>query len=229
MNYKIIFLIISSTNDEYYINMKKIQQEYLKLYSDKIKYFFIESVPNMVEEIEEIEDHIFIKDTESIIPGIYNKTIKSMNYVCQKYHFDFIIRTNLSSFWNLPNILNLLETKPTSGYAGGYNVQGFITGTGIILSNDIASMLCNNILPIHMHDDVLISHILSTHNIQLNNITEYKWGFMIPRICELADNCRFTETNEDNYNDILYFRLKNENRQTDVDYFNILKNKIYNL
>lgn len=229
MNYKIIFLIISSTNDECYINMKKIQQEYLKLFGDKIKYFFIECVPNMVEEIEEIEDHIFVKDTESIIPGIYNKTIKAINHVCQTYHFDFIIRTNLSSFWNLPNILNLLDTKPTTGYAGGYNVQGFITGTGIILSNDIASMLSNNILPIHMHDDVLISHILSTHNIQLNNITEYKWGFMIPRICELADNCRFTEIDEDNYNDILYFRLKNENRQTDVNYFNILKKKIYNL
>lgn len=229
MNYKIIFLIISSSNDESYINMKKMHQEYLKLYNGRIKYFFVESIPDMEVEIKEVDDHIFIKDTESIIPGIYNKTIQSMNHISQKYPYDFMIRTNLSSFWNLPNILNLLETKPTSGYAGGYNVQGFITGTGIILSPDIVELLCNNTLAIHMHDDVLISHILSNHNIPLNNITEYKWGFMIPRICELASNCRFTEINEDNYDDILYFRLKNECRQTDVKYFKILQNKIYNL
>jgi hypothetical protein len=228
MKYKIILLIISSNNESVYSEMRKMAPMYLDLFQEDIHYFFIENKEDMEEEIMEDEHFLYVKGSESFIPGIYQKSIKSIEYIQEHYDFDYVIRTNLSTFWNIPNLIKLLDTKPKERFAGGYSFQGFISGTGIMMTKDIAHMVCKNLNGNWIGDDVAISETIRSNGIELYDVVEYKWGFLTPIIDHLPDNCRYL-TIEDDFSDILYFRLKNQDRNTDVHYFRILLDKLYQI
>ena len=229
MNYKIIFLIISSDNEGVYPQMRELSPKYLDLFKNDIKYFFIENRENIEEEVIEDNNFLYIKGSESFIPGIYQKSIKAIEYVSNKYSFDFVIRTNLSTFWNIPNLFNLLDSKPKERFSGGYSFQGFISGTGIIMSKDVGIIVSSNPNSSYIGDDLAISQTISSHGIELYNVIEYKWGFLIPQIDNLPDNCRYLNINDNDFSDILNFRIKNADRSLDVNYFKVLLNKLYNI
>lgn len=233
---QIIFLIISSDDLDVYDKMKNLSQLYFNLF-ENIKYFYIELKEDIDETIE-IDNHIYVRGVESITPGMYIKTMKAMEYINNKYKYDYLVRTNLSTFWNLHNLNNLLNV-PFKNYSAGFAIQGFITGTGIILSNDVVKLLVNNFNNgnhnLSIHEDVLISQILSYYSIPILNITHYKWGFLVNDDSPLPDNCHYVSTsldfnpNIDVPNDILHFRIKNNNRDIDIEYFKLLLKIIYNI
>lgn len=227
----VIFLCISSSNEQVYSEMRDILRILFTHYG--AKYFFVEYRPEQTEEISEENNYIYVKGEESYIPGIYNKTIKALQYIEENYSYDYVVRTNLSTFWNLPNLFDFLRRrfsdKPFE-LAGGFNIQGFLSGTCIILSRDVSIILYNKRCDTYSyHDDVLISNTLRQMNIELYNITEYKWGFLIPVIDNLPANCRYLNIEDDDFSDILYFRLKNADRNQDVVYMKILLKKMYNI
>ena len=303
MHYKVIFLIISSNDLELYNKMKNISNLYFNLFVDTVKYFYVEYKNLENQTIIENNEYIYVDGVENHTPGMYNKTIKAMEYINNKYDYDFIIRTNVSSFWNIYNVLNLLNTLPLSNFAGGFAVQGFITGTGIILSKDVCNILVNNYnanniinnnrenlllfneqlnsiksnlnnllssindlnLPnncsikefnndlslimqkynnntnifaldnLSILEDVLISNIIRKYNIQILNIINYKWGFLINDMSPLPSNCEYVSVSL-NFNpnisfseNVLYFRIKNTDRDIDLQYFKLLLKKIYNI
>ena len=148
MKYKYIIFIISCSKLDItecsikYLEKYQILKQYQKLYLDKfkdsIKYFFLEYKENIIENIIEIDDFIFLKGKENpIIPNLLVKNIEAINYIKTKYDFDFILRTNLSSIWNIPKLLSLYDKIPKRNFFGGYVVaNSFITGTGIFISKD---------------------------------------------------------------------------------------------
>ena len=91
----------------------------------------------------------------------------------------------------------------------------------IILSKDVCINLVNS-NPINRaydsYDDCLISDILQSLNYSLQNITEYKLEYLISD----KDNII-----PDNIDDILYFRIKNADRNIDIEMFKILYDRIY--
>ena len=234
--YKLIILIISSDNIGIYSEMKRISQIYLTKYSDKIKFFYLEYKGFQEPEIIENGNFLYFHGNESYIPGIYYKTVKAIQYINDKYDYEFILRTNLSSFLNLDNILAYLDTVSNEKYAGGYSFQGFITGTGIFMSRDVGNILVNNQRNTYIGDDVLISDTISDNNITINDITLYKWGFLtssdesgLPSNCEYISSGPFNENITFSSN-ILYFRIRNEiNREIDIQYQKLLLKKIYNI
>ena len=230
MHYKIIFLIIASTDVDVYIQMKYLSKYYYNLYSDYIKIFYVENKEDMINELVEYKNNIYVKGTESFIPGIYNKSVKSMKYIINNYSCDFIIRTNLSTVWHMDNLISLLDTKPKEKFGGGYSFQGFTSGTGIIMSRDVAEYVSNNYNSANIGDDLAISQSIQNFGVTLCDVTEYKWGFLIPRQDSLPSNCRYVDINETDFSDILNFRIKNsQNRLIDIDYFKVLLNKLYNI
>ena len=226
MHYKIIFLIISSDNEDVYSKMKELFPKFYELYPDKIKYFFIEN-RSLETGIIEDNNYLYINGTESFIPGIYQKSIKAIEYVTNNYSFDYVIRTNLSTFWHLPNLFNLLDSKPKEKFACGYAFQGFISGTGIIMTRDVGILVYSNPNFSYIGDDLAISQTIQANQILLYDITEYKWGFLIPKNDNLPSNCRYLDINENDFSDILNFRIKNGDRNIDVEYFKILLKKLY--
>jgi hypothetical protein len=204
MNY--LFLIISSNDVMCYSAMK----EYAKKYYYPYKYYFIEMDNTLDTDIKEIGDTIFVKGNESIIPGIYIKTIKAIQHV-QKYSFDFLIRTNLSSFWNFNHLKTL--HLPLTNYAGGIIIfNQFISGTGIILSKDVSNQL--SLHETNDHDDVYISKQLQSMGITLSRLDDSKMIYLTDGIFKEPDL------------NALYFRIKNQDRNVDIQYFNFLYNKL---
>ena len=81
MHYKIIFLIISSDNEQVYKQMRELSSKYYSLYTNQIKFFFIENRQMIDNQIIEDNNFLYINGIESFIPGIYQKSIKAIEYI----------------------------------------------------------------------------------------------------------------------------------------------------
>jgi len=137
---KIIILIISSNNIQYYKNMRDVWRKYMNNHPN-ITSFFIENDTSIYNEIivDKENNTIFYKDEESYVPGILNKTIKIIDYCLKNYDVDYIYRTNLSSVINFDKLYSYLQNNDVD-YAGHDYVK-FISGSGIILSKKTCQIL----------------------------------------------------------------------------------------
>ncbi len=229
--YDIIFLIISSKNKNYYQEMKRLTRMYMCKYSYNINFFFVESDPNIRPDMEIIGNDIFIKNKETYVPGIFIKTIKALKYINDNYNYDYLIRTNVSSFFNIENMLKYLSNLPKEKFAIGYILNipihgNFLHGTSIIITKDISYYLYKfyNKYYNKIADDVIISLILKSQNIKLNILDESQIQFLID---DNYDEKKPKFLKDDN---ILYYRIKNnKNRDIDLLYFKFLLDKIYNV
>jgi hypothetical protein len=117
-HYKVIILIIASGGDGY--NQFK---EYWRLYMNRfsgVRSFFIYSDHTIAADMHVTNDSITHRSIESLRPGILHKTIASMSVCCNLFKFDYILRTNLSSFIHIPRLLTYLDTQKLHEYAGGH-------------------------------------------------------------------------------------------------------------
>jgi hypothetical protein len=222
MDFIFIFLIISSNGIEQYLKMKQISNQYHNLFRDKIKHFYIELKPHLDTDILEENEHIYVKGTESLIPGILYKTQKAMEYINSKYNYKYLVRTNLSSFWDLNNLLLLSNKLPLSNIAFGHlPFNSFISGTSIIMSKDIAF----NIIPLlninhNIDDDVYIS-LKIQQNFSISDVRKFKFDTYY-----LVNNSIDLPTDNSN---ILFYRIKNSDRNIDVHLFENLFKKLYDI
>lgn len=105
---------------------------------------------------------------DEILPN----TISAMNYLRNVVDFDFIIRTNQSTYWNLPKLEDLLETLPSSNlYAGQIMSSGeirFVSGSGIILSSDLVDQMIekHDEIDSDLIDDVSISRFMDYRKVE---------------------------------------------------------------
>jgi hypothetical protein len=75
------------------------------------------------------------------------KTLMAFRYLLDNYDFEYLFRTNTSSFVDIPKLLELLETTPQRNVYGGVvgKVLGdlsFASGAGILLSRDVVERIC---------------------------------------------------------------------------------------
>lgn len=238
--YKIIFLIIYSTDVPEFSQMRELTPKYMNLYQDEIKYLFLEYKEDLTEDVIETDDCLFFKGSDSMYASIYNKSIKAMEYISTKYEFDYVIRTNMSTFWNIPNLFKLLEIKQKEKLACGYAKQyydigsrviEFISGTGIIMSKDVAEIVYKNPNYVTGRDDVDICDAIYLNGIEIYDVVEYKWGVVtsLQNINSMPENHRFFNLHEDNFSDILHFRNRNPDRAIDVNNFKVLLDRVYDV
>jgi hypothetical protein len=240
----ILFLIISSNDNPIYEEFKKLQRLYLNLPIDpeyRIKYFFIEFKLDIDNQnhptVMEVNDIIYIQGEESINPGMILKTCKAIEHVYNNYNYDFLIRTNLSTMFNLSNLFEYLRLLPKENACGGFNYRTFITGTGIILSRDVSKIILDNFLRYNIYthnEDIIISAVLNKFKTPYYNPKHFfKWGIIVEdENIECGEyeyfltNGKFKEL--DLPNNILHFRIKNvADRELDIIYFKYLIEKLY--
>lgn len=162
---KIIFLIISSHNQPIYHGMRTTIRLYIRKMQSKydLKCFFVESKKLDDNEMILKDDVIYVNNIESVATTIKNTHV-AFKFINTHYDYDIIIRSNLSSFWNIPNLFNTLEPIQNKNIAMGFYYTDFIGGYCIILSKDVCIKLCE-ILKYSDYeplDDVLISRHLQT-------------------------------------------------------------------
>ena len=223
----IILLILVSEDNKCYNEMKIIVNSYCNLYKDShnLKYFFIQLNESIPDSILVKENNIYVKGKESIIPGILKKTMESLNYINNNYDYDIVIRTTVASFFNLDNLYMLTDTKifDNNNIAIGYRpFNSFISGTSIILSKINALKLCNYSLykDKEDNDDVIISRILQQLGIPL---------ISLPTNCREFLMIDINQQVPDDISNILFFRVKSQDRMYDVDVFKQLYKRVYNL
>jgi hypothetical protein len=88
--------------------------------------------------------------------GLIPSTISAVSFLQEKYDPDFIIRTNVSSYWNLVALRELLSNLPASevyagitgaaygGVTGYLNRSRYVSGAGMIMSRDVYGRLVQN-------------------------------------------------------------------------------------
>lgn len=211
----VIFLIIASDDISCYDTMKNTLNLYYKPYekSHNFKYFFIYLDESLTDDILVKENNIYVKGTESIIPGILKKTMIALNYINCTYDYDILVRTNLSSFYNLDNLYNLLDSNifDVQTEAIGYRpFNTFLSGTSIILSKTIALRLYNefNNYKDTIPDDVIISTLLQKLGINFKSLPNTHTNKMLIDINQPLPN---------DSSNILFFRVKSQNRTYDAD------------
>jgi hypothetical protein len=203
-HYKFIILIIDSDSDPIYASFREIIRKYMNTYPNDIKTFFIRRSPHIHEPTIQ-GDTLYTHGAENFIPGIFEKTIRSMDFCLKNYSFDFLIRTNMSSFWNYHLLLekhtptpknNFLHTpfsreKFVCAYAGGiHNGVYFPSGCGYIMSRDVVDLCVKNFELVNCYshmDDVLMGRLL-----QLINIT-CTWGDRYDFTCSTNINTKREE------------------------------------
>ena len=215
----VIFLIIASDDDSCYGNMKNILNLYYKKYenSHNLKYFFVYLDESITDNILVKENNIYVKGKESIVPGIITKTMTAVKYINNNYDYYILVRTNLSSFYNLENLYSLLDSnifEPDNVAVGYRPFNSFISGTSIILSKTIALRLYNQYNNNNLYassnsnDDVLISDILKQLGIRLTSL---------PSTSDIKMMIDINNQLPDDISNILFFRVNSQDRMYDAD------------
>lgn len=247
-HYKLIMLVIASYDgyDEFINNYKK----YIKKFDD-VKIYLLFCRNDLEEElvVDDDDSIIFYNCEESLIPGIYLKSMHAMNYCHKNFTYDFLVRTNISSFYNIPHLLQFLDEQPKTNFVGGYVGKFykiyFVSGTGIIMSKDIVDKILTSALPgcinvtddssigmndnennVHDYskkypDDVVISYLINLHLDVSNNAVPIPLLFVDEKLTgEKMDLLK---------NNYFHFRNRNSDRLMDTKNIDFLINYFYGL
>lgn len=205
---KVLMLIISSDTEPIYAEHRKVWSSYMNSNPD-IKCYFIQ----YRDGPQEIEGNIFWLNGKESFSAIITKTLDSLEFFLNKYSYDFIVRTNLSSVWNFNTLLKHLETLPRekvyNGFIGNHEGIYFASGSGFIMTPDVAKLLIENRTiteSVKIMDDVDIGYTLHIVGIS-------------PSLGRRNDTLIYDETS-------YHYRLRIVDRTKEYDLMNNLLNVI---
>jgi hypothetical protein len=101
-----------------------------------------------IHQISNINGRDIVCDSVMGWDEILPNTISAMQYLRSNFEFDFLVRTNQSTYWNLPKLQTILNTLPSAKLYAGQVMFGeemnFVSGSGIILSGDLVDQIIAN-------------------------------------------------------------------------------------
>ena len=161
---KIIHLVLYSTNNEY-DQMYHLTRKYYTKFSNVTTIYY--HFNDIVNDYELNDDILFIKGTETFIPGILDKTIKAFQYI-NHHDFDYMIRSNISTIVDFDKLIEYLQHTPIQYGSGLNNRWGhfkYASGTSIIFSKDALTHFLNKKqhLCYNLIDDVSIGLLMNDH------------------------------------------------------------------
>lgn len=174
---KVLMLVIASDNEERYIELQKLWSSYMHSDPEHVEVYFIRGDPALATQSEVKDDVVWSRTKECTVPGIVIKTLYSFEHFASRLNeFDFVIRTNLSSFYVFPRLLEYLETLPKKGCYSGPLARYDLTaasGCGIIFSSDVVELIVKQRSYIigtarSDYDDVVIWKLLLMRRININ-------------------------------------------------------------
>lgn len=220
---KILVLIIASDQDQLYRNLQVMWKTYMHYDPKHVEAYFIKGDENLSVPWIITDDVIWSKTQETWRPGILNKTILSMEAMLPRIReFDYIIRTNLSSFYVFPRLLQFLSSCPRSNFYGGSDAAPSIgSGCGFILSPDLVELLVQNkqkfMNDSSHNDDMLIGIFLRDRGIKLHY--HHRVAFPTPALWE-----NYLNNFHDNF---FHFRLKGPDHEYEIYLYAKLINMFY--
>ena len=175
---KSLILIISSDDLPVYKVQEASWKRYMNSMSDDFECYFIKEDENLDQIAKIVGNDLWIKNKMTYIPGLLEKTVYALKFLEERLDdFDHIVRTNLSSFYNLPALKAFLNNQPKQGLYSGVinshlfpNFPSYVSGAGIYMTPDVCKVLISNSLEIleikyQEVDDVIIGKFLNLKNI----------------------------------------------------------------
>lgn len=141
---KIIICVLSLETEPYISLEKTIRQTWGNNTTSSVEiiYYYGNGDENKL-----VGDKFYSKTPE----GLYNigyKTLNLFEYLINNYDFDYIFRTNSSSYINIEKLLNFITNKPKENFYSGVigNSKGtkFASGSGYFLSKDVVKIVIDN-------------------------------------------------------------------------------------
>ena len=174
---KVLILVITSDNEARYLELQKLWKSYMHSDPEHVEAYFIRADHNLSLPCEIRGDVIWSRTKECLIPGVIEKTVRSLEYLLPRLkEFDFVIRTNLSSFYVFPQLLQFLETLPKKlCYAGpvAWETATLVSGCGIILSSDVAEYIANQRYRLMTHRNTDYDDVVLWRFLLMNRINRY--------------------------------------------------------
>ena len=181
--YKVIILIIASKEPSYDY-FTRCWREYMNSFDD-VYSFFIYSDNTIKTDFVITKDTITYKSVECNVPGIFLKTNASM-YLCgQLFEYDYLLRTNLSSFFHLPRLVAYLENEPRTHYITSqfYNLPNHPNKRGqqIIVNDFFGKELNEKFVFLHGAAFILSKDIVDKYlDVVQHDTVSYEKVFQLP-------------------------------------------------
>lgn len=219
---KILVLIMAhSTNDNIFLNHKKIwEEQILSIDKNIINFKFLYSDENITDEYKIIDNNLISKCTENYWHSLAIKTLNGFDFFI-KNKYDLIFKTNLSTIINFNKFIkyceNAIKSRDTIydgivGYANGYK---FCSGAGMLLNKKTVHIVLQNKDKLNEKwtDDIFIGYILN----KLNNINTNE-GCMT----RLDILNKYQNINKNEVLNASHIRIKIRDGDADIKYSNII-------
>ncbi len=157
----VIILVLSHYKEPYVMLENCIKQTWVKHNPDNVNVIFYHGG---VEE--EVTDDKIITNYSEGLHNIGYKTIRAFEILLQNNNFDYIFRTNSSSYINIERLVEYLDDKPLDnfyhGMIGHHGDINFASGCGYFISKDVVEKVVENKdnWPHQIIDDVAIAFLL---------------------------------------------------------------------
>jgi hypothetical protein len=134
--------------------------------------FFVLATPGQETDVNVDRDFVFVNGEEHLM-GITNKTLKAAYHLLSLRHYDFVLRTNISTIVNFKRFRQYVDGLPrenvytggvihtlTNGllpWAGSYDDSlygvNYVEGTSIVFSRDVIWDMCKT--PYTLRHDII--------------------------------------------------------------------------
>jgi len=171
LSYKAIILILASDDQPIYKFFRQVYMKYLDKNPD-VRVFFVYGKGTTFER--QPHDLIYDDLEESLVcPWPTTKVIRAMEYIDNNFDYEYLVRTNLSTFWDLDRLVVRLEQYPKTRCLTG--VRGIIntpiTGIAMVLSPDLVKLMVAHQSQINIKwegknyaEDYLLSSFITKNN-----------------------------------------------------------------
>lgn len=220
---RVLTLVLYSEDLPVYKEHLKAWRMYSKSNSSFDVFFIISS--STCTKTKLIDDILYVSGEENL-QTMTNKFISALDYF-EYQNYDFILRTNMSSFWVFQNLIPVLEKLPRENLLAGEICENyFVSGAGMIFSPDVCDFLRYNRIALFQFasdilDDVKISIFLRTfYDITYTQIYPRRYDINVP------DDGKEEKIPHDTF----HFRVKQptEKRYLEFEIMNNLYKRFYN-
>jgi len=176
-----------------------------------------------------LKDNIIISDKpDSLIPGVLDKTLYAFEYL-KGSDYDFILRTNMSSFVMIDKLIEYVNTINSTDIYGGYlhidASHTYVVGWNICMSRDVVSYTLNNREQLRMDisDDIALGKLLcKKYNVNATDDLRIEMGYPCTE--------KYVEKELTKNPKSYLCRIKNHyNRKLDIDFLRYLTKKFYTI
>lgn len=168
----LIILVIDADNEPIYETGRSLWRKNAEMHG--IPIFFLRAVTEIADDTVYIDgDCLYTKWIEDFAHRVNDKTFKALQYCFENLEFDYLLRTNLSSFYRLDALSAYLEGVPRVGFYAGpvnsFEFEGeegktfdYVSGSGILLSRNLIPIVLSkqNTISYDYIDDVWLGMAL---------------------------------------------------------------------